>query len=148
MPFSTSPLILYLGLLTHDLPIYTLYSDKPYMFLDRLLMESVTVLVPFDFINHITRTSQKTLLSFDSHIIHCIVAVSQFFCGWKYRCSEIPFWIFNSFLNVFLFPVHWIQGQRPGPLLVYYIYYINKIQRPKIGSSTTPPKRHVRSGRE
>ena len=35
------------------------------------------------------------------------------------RCSKIsPFWIFNSFLNVLLFPIHWIQGQRPGTLLV------------------------------
>ena len=62
-------------------------------------MESVTVLVPFDFINHITRTSQKTLLSFDFHIIHCIVAVSQFFGGWKYQRSKLPFWIFNSFFK-------------------------------------------------
>ena len=37
-------------------------------------------LVPSNLIHSVPRTSRKTLLSFDYHFIHCVVAVSQFFC--------------------------------------------------------------------
>ena len=69
-------------------------------------MGDVTVLVPFDFINSVLRTSQKTLLSFDSHIIHCIVAVLQFFADENIGAQKYHFEFVTVFLNVLLFPIH------------------------------------------